>query len=103
MIRIYADNSSSGCELRIIGHANFSKENDIVCSAVSVLYYTLLEFLEREKGDYISDKKENSGKAHVRFLPDLESRAVFSATVTGLEMIASEFPENVKITKRSEN
>ena len=103
MIRIYADKTPRDCEIRIRGHANFSENNDIVCAAVSALYYTLTEFLEKEAPFSVTEKREDKGKAVLRFVSNYRLDGAFSAILTGLELIASEFPKNVKIIKRSEN
>ena len=41
MIKINAEKRGRHFLLEVSGHAGFSKTNDIVCAAVSTLYYTL--------------------------------------------------------------
>ena len=103
MIRIYASQTSENCEITIRGHAGYSMHNDIVCAAVSTLYYTLLEVLEKEAPLSITEKKEKKGKAYLRFISNQRTSSSFSTILTGLELIEAEFPENVKIIKRSTN
>ena len=103
MIRIYTSQSDGICEITIRGHAGYSLHNDIVCAAVSTLYYTLLEVLEKETPLSITEKTEKKGKAYLRFVSNQKTSCSFGTILTGLEMIEEEFPENVKIIKRSTN
>ena len=91
-----------GFELTVRGHAGFGRAGeDIVCAAVSALCYTLAENLIRlADRDSITLTFE---KGCCRIIcPRLTGKprsiaAAFDFTMTGLELLASSFPENVRI------
>lgn len=92
-------------ELSVKGHANYDKKGkDIICAAVSVLFYTLhtalihsIDMLKEEpvfrdeEGDgFISCKPKEEYKGNI-------SRSYWTILV-GMEVIAEEYPEHVTFT-----
>lgn len=95
----------------ICGHANFNHNGpDIVCSACSILAYTLVEsLLAIEEGGGFhalsSDMDEKAGSYYVeltarqRILREVE--IIFETISIGFALLEKNFPENVKIHLRS--
>lgn len=91
--------------LIIEGHASFSENGtDIVCSAVSVLVYTLLNMLKDEE----SDKRLKLNREIVRagyFCVEVEpfdfsknrTKGIIDTVVMGLALLNQEYPENVRL------
>ena len=86
------------------GHADFAeKGNDIVCSAVSTLFYTLgqtlFESREMLSEDVIFEDKD--GKGHLKCVPKSEyvgniARS-FLTIMQGFLLVAGNYPDNVKV------
>ncbi|MBO7357202.1 MAG: ribosomal-processing cysteine protease Prp [Lachnospiraceae bacterium] len=104
MINItFTDNEKSEIVLEIKGHANYGEEGkDIVCAGVSTLFYTLANVLEdnkkmlktlnyeMEKGEgtlLVTPKEEYQGNVQVMLL----------TVLTGFNLMASNYPHNVKL------
>lgn len=95
--------------LRIDGHADFNPGNDIVCSAVSVLCYTLAQNYQNyyDRGTLVKKPyfKFESGKAVVSATPKKEFEDVFAvmvnAVLTGFLLLQNQYPENVKLVNAS--
>ena len=91
--------------LIIEGHASFSeKGRDIVCSAVSILVYTLLNILKDEE----SDKRLAIRREIVRdgyFCVEVEpfdfsknrTKGIIDTIIMGLALLNQEYPENVTL------
>lgn len=84
------------------GHADYAeKGKDIVCSAVSILCYTLAEALE--KGNFLMkiEKSIEEGECRVKAYPKPQYEAnvqlVFFTILSGLTMLAEDYPDNVKV------
>ena len=78
-------------ELTITGHAEHSRP-DIVCSAVSVLTYTLAAGLTN------ADFKTYSGYARI-CIDDTgqEDEVVIKTIMKGFALLAEEYPQNVRV------
>lgn len=89
-------------ELEIEGHANHAeKGKDIVCAAVSSLFYTLCESL-RESVSMLYEEpivKDEEGKGYIGCCPrgEYEGNILRSywTILIGLQMIAEQYPKNV--------
>lgn len=91
--------------LIVEGHASYKeKGNDIVCSAVSILVYTLLNMLKDEE----SDKRLKLKREIVRdgyFCVEVEpfdfsknrTKGIIDTTIMGLALLNQDYPENVKL------
>lgn len=90
-------------EFRVSGHAGFDEAGkDIVCAAVSVLAQTAILGLEEHVGLNL-DVEVNSGMLRCR-LPEIEdyitrlrADAILESMVLGLQGIADEYEENIKV------
>ena len=82
-------------ELQIAGHAGYAeKGRDIVCAAVTALAGTL-ERCMKEAGEGSCEWKEGETCFTASGTENL--RPCFETVVTGLRMLAEEFPEYVSI------
>lgn len=88
--------------LEIEGHANHGKKGeDIVCAAISTLFYTLGEVLNcsLEMLENPPTFKDEDGKGILRCKPKEEYNAnivlSYRAILIGMELVASNYPKNV--------
>ena len=86
-------------EIRLNGHAGYAKRgNDIVCAAVSALVQTLIYSLEELAIDEIEIVTKNNQIKSIKYR-DLSTTAMLlvNSFFIGVNMIAENFPENVKV------
>ena len=88
--------------IEITGHAGYKPGNDIVCSAVSMLSYTLMECLEQNNSCLMhSNISADNGEVFVDVEPYTEYRdkidAIIETVMTGYRMLAETYPENVEV------
>ena len=90
-------------ELEIKGHAGHGKKGkDIVCSAISTLFYTLGEALY-ESAEMLEEApifKDEEGEGYLACTPKEEYEGNIARTywtiLVGMEMVAQQYPKNVK-------
>ena len=76
----------------IKGHANFSTHgNDIVCAGVSTLVFAFLECAE------ILQSEVKKGFVKCEFTESEQNREYLKMLLVGLQLIATQFPENVEV------
>ncbi len=101
MTTIEVNDSEGRFSIKISGHSGYSKAGcDIVCSAVSVLAFTLLqESKERQKSitDFNYEIKDGYFHVHFGYQPDNSIKTVIHTVLCGLKMVAEEYPDNVRI------
>lgn len=95
--------SNKKMEVKITGHANYEeKGKDIVCAAVSALFYTLAESVERSREMLKTEPKieldDGNGKVSCRPKKAYETNVslVYWTVLNGFEILATEYPENVE-------
>ncbi len=79
------------------GHANYAEHGkDIVCAGVSALVQTLIQSIEELTQDKIQYSMQ-PGTVDIKFR-DLSEQAqlLVNSFFVGLELIAGEYPDNVK-------
>lgn len=86
--------------LRVHGHAGYADAgSDIVCSAASILTYTLAETIYSEDFDEEPTIELSEGDAQMICKPTEENEArirdAFDFVETGFAMLAKEYPDNV--------
>ena len=89
--------------LEIKGHANHGKKGeDIVCAAISTLFYTLGEALY-ESSDMLEEApifKDEEGEGYLRCTPKEEYEGNIARTywtiLVGMQMMADQYKKNVK-------
>ena len=100
MINITFD--AKNLKLKVEGHANHGKKGeDIVCAAISTLFYTLGECLMQSERMLKSSPtfKDKDGKGVVCCTPKKEFEGNIARTywtiLTGMELVANNYPDNV--------
>lgn len=87
-------------KITIKGHANYAPiGQDIVCAGVSTLIQTLIQSVEELTADKI-EYSMSPGRVDIKFwcLSDL-TKGLVDAFFIGIKLIASEYPNNVKLCK----
>ena len=90
--------------LDITGHAEHGKKGeDIVCSAISILFYTLAESLNNCK-DMLEEAmtyNEEDGNGHISCKPKAEYEAnislIYWTILNGFQLLADNYEKNVKL------
>jgi uncharacterized protein YsxB (DUF464 family) len=92
-------------ELTVSGHANYGKKGkDIVCSAVSALFYTLYESLTESEEMLHTEAvfSDVEGEGYICCHPKEEYRGnvelIYWTILNGLQMVADNYPKHVKLT-----
>ena len=90
-------------EIKAHGHAEHGKKGeDIVCSAISTLFYTLGEALWQSASMLYEEPlvKEEDGDGYIVCHPKEEYEGNIARTywtiLVGMQMIAEQYPKNVK-------
>ncbi len=90
--------------LDITGHAEHDKKGeDIVCSAISTLFYTLGEVMYGVKHMMAEDIvfSDEDGNGHLSCKPKAEYEAnvslIYWTILTGFELVANNYKKNVKL------
>lgn len=104
MICIEMSQKSGVYTLKTQGHAEYAEPGkDIVCAAVSILVFTLIESIDERDLSEPSVIEQESGKVLVRVKPKQSTEgkicAVFKVIANGFELLQKNFPENVKFRR----
>jgi uncharacterized protein YsxB (DUF464 family) len=90
--------------LDITGHAEHGKKGeDIVCSAISTLFYTLAESLyeARHMLKEDIDFSDEDGNGHLAIIPKEEYMEnvslIYWTILTGFQLVAKNYKKNVKL------
>lgn len=95
-------------ELTVKGHSGQAPQGeDIICSAVSALTYTLVKaiegMVERDELNEMAVVKLESGDADIlvspRFIFRKEARLIFDTICDGFELIARDYPQYVEFVR----
>lgn len=94
-------------ELKIEGHAHHGKKGeDIVCAAISTLFYTLVEALCQSEDMLDSPLfyDDADGQGHIKCSPKEEYIGNITRTywtiLVGMELVANNYPKNVTFKVR---
>lgn len=84
--------------IKVRGHANYAPHGqDIVCAGVTALTQTLVESLETLTGNEIKYDM-SPGRVDIEIEdPDEDAQLLMDSFLVGIEMIADEFPEHVRV------
>lgn len=98
-IRWYWENDEFG--ICAEGHAEYNPGNDIVCSAISCLLQTLYAGLEMQCFTPVEHRQESGRFVLNGSVYGYRERvvALFDSVLYGLELIAEQYPDNVRITR----
>lgn len=90
--------------LDVTGHAEHGKKGeDIVCSAISTLFYTLAEALYESRGMLQEDMvfSDEDGNGHISCKPKAEYEAnvslIYWTILTGFDLVAKNYEKNVSL------
>lgn len=87
--------------VRFDGHAGRAG-NDDVCSMASVLFYTAINWLDKENC-LLGYEDSSCGRSRwLRAQKGARPEAVIGALMVGLRMLAEAYPQNVKIQRKAE-
>lgn len=105
MITIKLDEYEDHKELFVKGHADYDVQGkDIVCAAVSILVYTLLESIDESILKRPVLAILNAGNTYVRVdLGNAENghtEEAFNVVSNGFAILAKDFPKNVEFFRR---
>lgn len=103
MIEILTERLSDNFRVKISGHAMYSKGEDIVCAAVSTLFYSLMAALEKDSKVSMLKSRAQKGCGEISFKGGSESRGAYKMAVEGLTVLARQYPENITINKIERN
>ena len=103
MIEILTERLSDNFKVKISGHAMYSKGEDIVCAAVSALFYSLIAALEKDRKVSLIKSRAHKGCGEISFKGGGESRGAYKMAVEGFSAIARQYPDNVSINKIERN
>lgn len=96
-ISFYGDENS--LTLTAVGHCEYKKGDDIVCSAASALICTLANLVRHSGVKSHIELKEGNSK--VICYPDEKIRGkledIYSYTLFGLTIIEKRYPDNLKV------
>lgn len=105
MVKAVFKVSSEEISLSMTGHADYNPGNDIVCSAISALAYTLAGTLEhmnkRNLNDFELQHAENDGdficivSKMARYTEKIKT--IFQTIYIGLKQIENQYPEHINI------
>lgn len=84
--------------VELAGHAGYNPGNDIVCSALSILMYTLGESLLQKKIE--ADINIQSGYAKIQCENTKEIEDIVFTIENGFKLLNDRYPMNVIITKK---
>ena len=88
----------------ISGHAKEAPRGaDIVCAGASALLYTLIKYLDKLEDEFEPEVFEYNGRINICLNPPVsimhDAKLLFEAFATGFEMLAHDFPDNVRFVK----
>lgn len=84
--------------VKIRGHAGYAPQGqDIVCAGVTALTQTLVESIEGLTGNEIKYDM-SPGRVDIEIEdPDEDAQLLMDSFLVGIEMIADEFPEHIRV------
>ncbi len=104
MTRITFESYNDTFYLDCVGHAEYARAGgDILCSAVSMLCYTLDNYLEKVyiRGDVAAYKKDfRDGCVHMEFRIEREKEKIMEtvmAFLEGFSLLEESFPDHVSV------
>ena len=98
MIKICAEKDGKRRLIKIEGHAMYSKGKDIVCAAVSAIYYSILASVSEDRRIKSMAHKERHGFAELEFYSPDENDGGFNMAVKGFSLIANAYNKNVNFS-----
>lgn len=104
MVKIILTEKNGAFELHAKGHAGYAEQGkDIVCAAVSILLFTLIESIN--ESDLLQQPivVQREGNTFIRLVPKIENtgkiRGVFDVVANGFILLQENFQKNVKFCR----
>lgn len=102
MTNIICENDRNEYKIDIEGHSGYNPGNDIVCSASSILGYTLMNALMDKNADIKEITcDEAAGEIHIKIKGTEESRqdirTIIETIMCGYELLMDQYPDNVNL------
>ena len=101
MTNIEAKDGNRKMELKVEGHSGYSSSGtDIVCSAISILCFTLLNaVMEQQNKPLKMSYQQKDGYFSLTFFHcnDKCLKAVFYAVCNGFQLLAEQYPDYVSL------
>ena len=96
--------SPKECSITFKGHSGYAEiGKDIVCAGISSLFFALYRSLHDRGIVSFADLNSSEGYAQIRAYPSAKERhtcvVMFETIITGLELMAQNYPDYVKIDK----
>lgn len=82
--------------LTMDGHAGFNPGNDVICAALSCLFFSLCNYLDSIASPEV-EIVQDGGYGSVRCRGGLRVRLAFEFCVFAFRMLSSSYPENVRV------
>lgn len=101
MLLISIENRPTDILVRFDGHAGHAGEDD-VCAMASVLFYTAVNWLDRSNYLLGYEDSSCSRSRWLRAQCGQKPVAVVEAMMTGLQMLAESYPQNVQVLRKAE-
>lgn len=95
MIKVNITVSDDTYDISAEGHALFNPGNDIVCSAVSALFYAFAGYLHNDSKVRRADIHLDSGDAKIKAKGDIKQ--AFDVFIIGLLQIEKAYPSFINI------
>lgn len=101
MTNIEINEKDHRLELKVEGHSGYaSSGNDIVCSAISILCFTLLTaVMERDERLLNMRYQQKDGYFYLSFSNTYDKclKAIFYAVCNGFQMLTEQYPKHVSL------
>ena len=100
MINVYIRKSGNFREIEATGHAKYAPEGqDIVCSAFSMLIYTLLSYLDKNPDKVrVYKNRVCSGNICIGFnILHNHIEVAFECIINGFVLLSEQYPDNIVI------
>lgn len=96
MIRAHFYRDGESLRMTIDGHAGYGRlGNDVVCAAVSGIFYALMGYLRSFKRDMINIRTVEYG--HADIICDSECEEALKLACMGIFEVALTYPDHVKV------
>ena len=85
--------------LRVYGHAGYNKENDIVCSACSMLTFTAWQAIaDLEEENLLKNVKSSKSEGYMNIEAEfIDVNTSLNEINSGYEMLECKYPKNVQV------
>lgn len=89
--------------IKVRGHAGYApRGQDVVCAGVTALTQTLVESIEGLTGNEIKYDM-SPGRVDIKIKdPDEDAQLLMDSFLVGIDMIADEFPEYVRVEESND-